>query len=150
MGEEGRRCCKAPPDGRPQPLRLPAARGGHSLAGGTSMSPERWGPKQPVEEPRRRRCSPQHQGPQHRDSCFDNPLVPAPGWPRPTWLPRRVRRRRERGGIPHYFTGVVVHSLSFFGSWRKNKLHFPQSYGTCVTMTDNIKGPGACWEMEFE
>lgn len=42
------------------------------------MTPERRGPKQLEEEPRRRRCFPQHQGPQHRDSYFDYPLVPAP------------------------------------------------------------------------
>lgn len=42
------------------------------------MDPERWGPEQLEEEPRRQRCSPQHQGSQHRDSCFDKPLVPAP------------------------------------------------------------------------
>lgn len=77
-GEEDRRCFRAPPDGRSQPLRLPAARGGHTLAGRTSMTPERWRPKQLEQEPRCRRCSPQHQGPQHRDSCFDYPLVPAP------------------------------------------------------------------------
>lgn len=35
-------------------------------------------------------------------------------WTRPTWLPRRVRRRRERGGITHYLTGVVVPSPRTF------------------------------------
>lgn len=39
-------------------------------------------------------------------------------WPRPTWLPRRVRRRREHGGIPHYLTGVVVHSSRASRHWR--------------------------------
>lgn len=77
-GEQGQRCSRAPPDGRPQPLWLPTAPDGNTPAGGTSMATEQWGPKQLEEKPRRQRCSPQHQGSQHRDSCFDKNLVPAP------------------------------------------------------------------------
>ena len=97
----------APPDGRPQPLRLPATPGGHTLAGGTFVAPERWGPKQLKKEPRRRRCSLRHQGPQHRDSCFDNPLVPAPVLTTSN-MAAAARSKTPRSGITHYLTGVVV------------------------------------------
>lgn len=69
--------------------------------------------------------------------------------PRPTWLPRRVRRRREQGGTPHFLTGVVVHSSRAFRNGRTNKLQFPERCGTGVTMTADWPEPGACWEMEF-
>lgn len=51
-------------------------------------------------------------------------------WPRLTWLPRRVRRRREQGGVAHYLTGGVVHSPKPFPSWRTNKIRFPEGCGT--------------------
>lgn len=70
-------------------------------------------------------------------------------WPRPTWLPRRVRRRRKQGGITHYLTGVVVHSPRAFCGWRMNKLQFPESCQSRVTMTAELQERGACWEMEF-
>jgi hypothetical protein len=77
-GEQGRRCSRALPGGHAPPLRLPIVPSGYTPTGGTSMVLERWGTKQPEEEPRRQRRSPQHQGAQHRDSCFVNPPVPAP------------------------------------------------------------------------
>lgn len=70
-------------------------------------------------------------------------------WPRPTWLPRRVRRRRRRGGMAHCLTGVVVHSSRASRSWRTNELQFPESCQKRVTMTAEVREREACWEMEF-
>lgn len=55
----------------------------------------------------------------------------------------------QTGGITHYLTGVVVHSPRAFCGWRMNKLQFPESCQSRVTMTAELQERGACWEMEF-